>query len=151
MTNSTLTYKPSMRMYYAKLTDADTAIESVATGSSVAIGMAAAQPPALLRALAARAERGEIDRVKLFYFHAEAPMAETVLRYELMGRFLPHSLFLQRADRELIKRGDKDGRKVVYFTLDHQPPPQLQEDNSWWLSSVILSVVAQPSDLRCSR
>ena len=115
MTNSTLIDNPSMGIYHAKLTDADTAIASVVSGSSVAIGMAAGQPPALLRALAARAERGEIDRVKLFYFHAEAPMAQTVLRYELMGRFLPHSLFLQRADRELIKRGDKDGRKVVYF------------------------------------
>jgi itaconate CoA-transferase len=81
----------------------------------VAIGQAASQPPALLRALAARAERGEIDRVKLYYFHAETPMAETVLRYELMGRLLPHSMFLQRPERELIKRGDQDGRKVVYF------------------------------------
>lgn len=115
MTNSTLIDNPSMGIYHAKLADADTAMASVVSGSSVAIGMAAGQPPALLRALAARAERGEIDRVKLFYFHAEAPMAQTVLRYELMGRFLPHSLFLQRADRELIKRGDKDGRKVVYF------------------------------------
>ena len=75
MTNSTLIDNPSMGIYHAKLTDADTAIASVVSGSSVAIGMAAGQPPALLRALAARAERGEIDRVKLFYFHAEAPMA----------------------------------------------------------------------------
>jgi itaconate CoA-transferase len=102
-------------IYHAKLTDADTAMESVTTGSSVAIGQAASQPPALLRALAGRAERDEIDRVKLFYYHAEAPMADTVLRYELMGRLLPYSMFLQRPERELIKRGDQDGRKVVYF------------------------------------
>jgi itaconate CoA-transferase len=70
--------------YHAKLTDADTAMESVSTGSAVAIGQAASQPPALLRALAARADRGEIDRIKLYYFHAETPMAQTVLRYELI-------------------------------------------------------------------
>jgi itaconate CoA-transferase len=113
MTNSVVTDTASV--YHAKLTDADTAMESVRTGSSVAIGQAASQPPALLRALAARAERGEIDGVKMFYFHAETPMADTVLRYELMGRLLPHSMFLQRPERELIKRGDHDGRKVVYF------------------------------------
>jgi len=113
MANSALTDYTSA--YHAKLTDADTAMESVTTGSSVAIGQAASQPPELLRALAARAGRGEIDRVKLFYFHAEAPMADTVLRYELMGRFLPYSMFLQRPERELIKRGDQEGRKVVNF------------------------------------
>lgn len=113
MANSALTDYTSA--YHAKLTDADTAMESVTTGSSVAIGQAASQPPELLRALAARAGRGEIDRVKLFYFHAEAPMADTVLRYELMGRFLPYSMFLQRPERDLIKRGDQEGRKVVNF------------------------------------
>jgi itaconate CoA-transferase len=102
-------------VYHAKLTDPDTAIHAVTSGSSVAIGQAACQPPALLQALAARAERAEIDRVKLFYFHAEKPMADTVLRYQLMGRFLPHSMFLQPAERDLIARGEQDGRKVVYF------------------------------------
>ncbi|HZC08422.1 MAG TPA: acetyl-CoA hydrolase/transferase C-terminal domain-containing protein [Mycobacterium sp.] len=113
MTNSLLT--DTAAVYRAKLTDADTAMESVRTGSSVTIGQAASQPPSLLRALAARAERGEIDRVKLFYLHAETPMAQTVLRYELMGRLLPHSMFVQQAERALIKRGEQDGRKVVYF------------------------------------
>jgi itaconate CoA-transferase len=102
-------------LYHAKLTDAATAVQAVTSGSSVAIGQAASQPRGLLQALADRAERAEIDRVKLYYFHAEKPMADTVLRYELMGRFLPHSMFLQPAERELIRRGDADGRKVVYF------------------------------------
>jgi len=112
MANSALTDYTSA--YHAKLTDADTAMESVTTGSSVATGQAASQPPELLRALAARAGRGEIDRVKLFYFHAEAPMADTVLRYELMGRFLPYSMFLQRPERDLIKRrsGGPQGRQL---------------------------------------
>jgi itaconate CoA-transferase len=102
-------------IYHAKLTDPDTAMETVTSGSSVAIGQAAGQPRALLGALAARASRGEIDRVKLYYFHAETPMADTVLRYELMGRLQPYSMFLQRPERELIKRGEQDGRKVIFF------------------------------------
>ena len=113
MTTGTLLDTTSI--YHTKLTDPDTAMETVTSGSSVAIGQAASQPRALLGALAARAGRGEIDRVKLYYFHAETPMADTVLRYELMGRLQPYSMFLQRAERELIKRGEQDGRKVVFF------------------------------------
>lgn len=101
--------------YRAKLTDAATAVQAVDSGSSVAIGQAASQPRGLLQALAARAKAAQIDAVKLFYFHAEKPMADTVLRYELMGRFLPHSMFLQPAERDLIRQGERDGRKVVYF------------------------------------
>ena len=113
MTTGTLPDTASI--YHAKLTDPDTAMETVTSGSSVAIGQAASQPRALLGALAARASRGEIDRVKLYYFHAETPMADTVLRYELMGRLQPYSMFLQRPERELIKRGEQDGRKVIFF------------------------------------
>ena len=112
---STTTLPDTAGIYHAKLTDPDTAIQAVTSGSSVAIGQAASQPRALLGALAARARRGEIDRVKLYYYHAETPMADTVLRYELMGRLQPYSMFLQRPERELIKRGDQDGRKVVFF------------------------------------
>jgi itaconate CoA-transferase len=112
---STATLPDAASIYHTKLTDADTAMETVTSGSSVAIGQAASQPRALLGALAARAGRGEIDRVKLYYFHAETPMADTVLRYELMGRLQPYSMFLQRAERELIKRGEQDGRKVIFF------------------------------------
>ena len=112
---STATPPDTESIYHAKLTDPDTAMEAVTSGSSVAIGQAASQPRALLGALAARAGRGEIDRVKLYYFHAETPMADTVLRYELMGRLQPYSMFLQRPERELIKRGEQDGRKVVFF------------------------------------
>jgi itaconate CoA-transferase len=112
---STATSPDTASIYHAKLTDPNTAMEAVTSGSSVAIGQAASQPRALLGALAARAGRGEIDRVKLYYFHAETPMADTVLRYELMGRLQPYSMFLQRSERELIKRGEQDGRKVVFF------------------------------------
>lgn len=56
-----------------------------------------------------------LDDVKLYYFHAEKPMQDSLLRYELMGALRPHSMFLQRAERELIKLGDRDGRKVVSF------------------------------------
>ena len=63
---STATSPDTASIYHAKLTDPDTAIQAVTSGSSVAIGQAASQPRALLGALAARAGRGEIDRIKLY-------------------------------------------------------------------------------------
>jgi len=52
---STATSPDTASIYHAKLTDPDTAIQAVTSGSSVAIGQAASQPRALLGALAARA------------------------------------------------------------------------------------------------
>lgn len=51
---STATLPDTAGIYHAKLTDPDTAMQAVTSGSSVAIGQAASQPRALLGALAAR-------------------------------------------------------------------------------------------------
>jgi itaconate CoA-transferase len=43
-------------------------------------------------------------------------MRESILRYELMGRILPHCMFWQAGERELERRGLADGgRKVVFY------------------------------------
>jgi itaconate CoA-transferase len=119
--------------YQAKLTDSDSAVEHVLSHSIVAISQAASQPPALMEALARRAEAGKIDDVRLYYYHAEDAMRRSLLRYELMGRIKPHTMFMQAAERALIQQGLADGnRKVVYvvpnafsqcirFFTDHIP------------------------------
>jgi len=67
-------------------------------------------------ALAARAQAGLIDAVKVYYMHAEEPMQRSLLRYELMGRIKPYSMFIQKAERDLIKKGQEDGNhKVVFY------------------------------------
>ena len=43
-------------------------MEQISSGSIVGIGQAACQPPALMEALAARAEAGLIDDVKVYYW-----------------------------------------------------------------------------------
>jgi itaconate CoA-transferase len=102
--------------YKAKLTDSHGAVEEIGSNSIVAIGQAVCQPPALMEALASRAEAGKIDNVKLYYMHAEQNMKLSLLRYELMGRIKPHCMFIQEAERDLIKKGQEDGgRKVVYY------------------------------------
>jgi itaconate CoA-transferase len=103
-------------LFQSKLTTPVNAVSTIRSHSSIALGMAIAQPPALLEALAARAEAGDIDAVKVYYFHAEEFLRKSLLRYSLMGRILPYSMFFGAPERELVKLGDEDGgRKVVFY------------------------------------
>ena len=102
--------------YKAKLTDSHSAVEQIGSNSVVAIGQAVCQPPALMEALALRAEAGSVDNVKVYYMHAEENMKRSLLRYELMGRIKPCCMFMQQAERDLIRKGQEDGdRKVVFY------------------------------------
>jgi itaconate CoA-transferase len=102
--------------YESKLTDSDNAVAEIRSHSIVAVSQAVSQPPALMHSLALRAERGEIDDVRVYYFHSEKHMRDSLLRYELMGRIKPFCMFIQSAERELIRKGIEDGnRKVVYY------------------------------------
>ncbi|KAA1003407.1 acetyl-CoA hydrolase/transferase family protein [Paraburkholderia panacisoli] len=103
-------------LYKSKLTSAVQAVSTLHSDSSIALGMAMSQPPSLLEALGARAEAGDIDALKVYYFHSEAFLRNSLLRYSLMGRILPHCMFMGAPERELIKLGVEDGnRKVVFY------------------------------------
>lgn len=101
--------------YARKLVTAAEAVASIESGQRVAMGMALAEPPALLTALAARAEADEIDEVRLYYFHSMPHAGQTVLRYELMDRIRPHCLFLGPIERMLLARGEAEGKKTIHF------------------------------------
>ena len=75
------------------------------------------QPLALMEALAVRAEAGSVDNVKVYYMHAEENMKKSLLRYELMGRIKPYCMFMQEAERDLIKRAEEDGGAKVVDTV----------------------------------
>src|SRR5580692_3389653 len=64
--------------YKAMLTDSQSAIEQIGSNSVVAIGQAVCQPPALMEALASRAEAANIDNVKVYYMHAEENMKQSL-------------------------------------------------------------------------
>jgi itaconate CoA-transferase len=103
------------QLYASKRVTPAEAVDCIASGQRVAMGMALAEPPALLAALAARAEAEEIDEIRLFYFHSTPHAASTVLRYELMDRIRPHCLFLGPVERALLARGEAEGRKTIHF------------------------------------
>ena len=118
-------------LYQSKLTTPDQAVASIPSGSKLSIGMAMAEPPALLKALADRAEDGKIENVRLYYFEATSIAGKTVLRYELNDRLIPYCMFITAAERALIKRGLEDGgHKVINYVPNnfHQTPRLLIYD-----------------------
>jgi itaconate CoA-transferase len=85
------------------------------------------QPPALLKALAERAERGEVEDVNLYYLLSTAIAGDTVLRYELMDRIRPWSLFHSAVERRLEQRAFEEGRPspVQFIPTGFQQSPRL--------------------------
>jgi itaconate CoA-transferase len=95
------------------------------------MGMAMTEPPALLKALAERAESGLLEDLRIYYFEATSIAATTVLRYELNERIRPYCMFISGTERALIKRGVEDGnRKVVSYVPNnfHQATRLLTEE-----------------------
>ena len=99
--------------------------------SKLSMGMAMAEPPALLKALADRAAAGQIEDLKVYYFEATSIAGETILRYELNDRIRPYCMFITATERALIKRGVEDGgRKVINYVPNnfHQAPRLLIDE-----------------------
>jgi itaconate CoA-transferase len=118
-------------LYQSKLTTPGRAVASIPSGSKLSIGMAMAEPPALLKALADRAEAGGVEDLKVYYFEATKIAGETILRYELNDRIRPYCMFVTATERALIKRGMADGdRKVVNYVPNsfHQTPRLLIDE-----------------------
>jgi itaconate CoA-transferase len=95
------------------------------------MGMAMAEPPALLKALADRAEARRVENVRLYYFEATSIAGKTVLRYELNDRLIPYCMFITASERALIKRGMQDGgRKVINYVANnfHEAPRLLIDE-----------------------
>jgi itaconate CoA-transferase len=110
------TYSPAIiAEYQSKLVTAVEAVSEIRSDCDVAMGMAVAEPPALLTALAARVDEGPLNDVRLWYFHSLSHAADTVLRRELLDRIRPHCMFLSKVERALIQRGDIDGREPIEF------------------------------------
>jgi itaconate CoA-transferase len=118
-------------LYAAKLTTPERAVAGIPSGSRVSMGMAVAQPPALLKALADRAAAGAVEDLRVYYYETTRIAGDTVLRYELNDRIHPYSMFVTAVDRTLIKRGMQDGdRKVVTYVPNtfHEAPRLLIEE-----------------------
>lgn len=105
-------------LYQSRLVSADEAMATVGSGMNIAMGMAVAEPPALLAALGRRLERSEISELRLWYFHSLEAAGQTVLRRELLDRLRPHCMFLSHIERALIKA---DPSQSAYGPIEFVP------------------------------
>ena len=113
--------------YAERLKTPDQAAALIRSGARIAMGLGVSQPPALLKALAERAERGEVEDVNLYYLLSTAIAGDTVLRYELMDRIRPWSLFHSAVERRLEQRAFEEGRPspVQFIPTGFQQSPRL--------------------------
>lgn len=102
-------------LYAAKLMSAEAAAQLVSSRSHVAMGMAVAEPPALLAALARRVEAGDLSDMRLWYFHSMAHAAGSVLRRELLDRVRPQCMFLSSVERALMKANPEICDELIDF------------------------------------
>jgi itaconate CoA-transferase len=100
-------------LYRRKLSAPEEALRSLPRRASILLGFYAAQPPALVRALADAAEAGAFDEVRVHYMHSTQATAEALLRLELMDVIKPHPFFIGEGERTLTRLAT--GRKVVFF------------------------------------
>jgi itaconate CoA-transferase len=105
-------------LYRSKLVSADDAMATLGPGMNIAMGMAVAEPPALLEALGRRLERSEVSELRLWYFHSLEAAGQTVLRRELLDRLRPHCMFLSNIERALIKA---DPSRSAYGPIEFVP------------------------------
>jgi itaconate CoA-transferase len=114
-------------LYAERLKRADEAAALIRSGAKVAMGLGVSQPPAVLKAIADRAERGEVEDVNLYYLLSCRIAADTVLRYELMDRIRPWSLFHSAIERKLEQRAFEEGRPnpVRFIPSGFQQSPRL--------------------------
>ncbi len=101
--------------YKSKLTSAERAVSLIPSRGTLSMGMAISEPPALLAALEKRVKSGGIEELRVYYSHSMLTAARTILKYEYMDAIKPHAFFLTAPERELMRQGMRQGRRVVYY------------------------------------
>lgn len=113
-------------LYAERLTTPEAAAALIPSGARAAMALGVGQPPALLKALADRAEARQVGDLNLYYLLSTAIAGETVLRYDLTDRIRPHSLFHGAIERKLEARAAEEGRRAVWFVpTGFQQAPRL--------------------------
>lgn len=128
--------------YRSKIMTASAAVAAIRSGSDLAMGMAVAEPPALLAALAGRVEAEPLTDIRLWYFHSLDHAGSTVLRHDLLDRIRPHCMFLSRIERELIARGGS-GSLIDFVPTAFSASPRLLSER---VALDIFMITVSPMD-----
>lgn len=113
--------------YRRKRVTADEAVAPVVSGEQVVLGVALAQPPALLEALARRLRADDLQTLQVLYTYALPPLARTLLAPDLVSKVRPKTTFVTAADREWARAGGGDAVLEYLPAYLHQIPRLLEE------------------------
>jgi itaconate CoA-transferase len=102
-------------LYRRRLTSPQLALRDLPKRCSVLLGIHAAQPPSLVRALADRAKAGDLDEALVYYMHATPATIEALIRLDLMDVIKLYPFFLGAGERGLIRQLNESSRKIVHF------------------------------------
>lgn len=91
--------------YRRKLTTPEQAVSSLPDNATLVHGLAVAEPPALLAAVAGRAKDGDLKGLKVYSFFPMAHALKTVLALELCDVIQPYTWFVNASDRSLVRVG----------------------------------------------
>lgn len=91
--------------YIKKLTSPEEAATSVRSGWTIVHGMGAAEPPALMSAIANCVRSGAIEGLKVFSLLPMDTACGTLLSEELADRVKAYTWFISKGDRELVHLG----------------------------------------------
>ncbi len=101
--------------YQTKLMSAEEAIGLIAKRGNIGLGMAASEPPALLKALEQRLQKQTLEELKVYYMHSEEAAHNTILKYEYMNVIKPHPFYMGPIERDLTKQALTEQKKVIYY------------------------------------
>jgi itaconate CoA-transferase len=109
---------------------AEEAVAAIPDHASLSVGMAVAEPPALLGAIADRVRRGELSGLRLFYMFSMPVLASTLLADDVRHKIDAHSLFLARRGREIMSEQIAAGdRSLSFIPVNFSQIPRLFEDS----------------------
>lgn len=116
------------QIYAAKLTSADEAVLAIASDSDLAMGMAVGEPPAILAALARRAEAGTLRDLRVWYLLSQTHAGTTILRRDLLDRIRPRCLFMGGVERALVKADPAAEALIDFVPCAFSGSPRLLRD-----------------------
>lgn len=105
-------------MYDKKLMSVEAAANLMESDSTVGIGLGISAPRRLMQAVRQRVDSGDLDKLSLYYVRS-SPHFDEFLSYDILDKVHPYCFFMNKLEREWIKRGIAEDRKVVNFVPCH--------------------------------
>lgn len=102
-------------LYKQKLKSAKDAAALLDSKVKLVVGMAASAPRSILQAIEQRVIEKSVEEIKLYYMHSEAPMQETLLKFEHMPIVKPYPCFMGAIEREIVKKAQGSGVKCIFY------------------------------------